>query len=98
MTELSIQYDFNFYNLGQGTEHNVLSRLFAKDFPLPEKIVEKIKLAKLGNGKRYLLDDTKKDPTRFVIGLCRSFEKKGFYIELGKNYNFCLEPNLLTQL
>ncbi len=43
LTELSIQYDFNFYNLGQGTEHNVLSRLFAKDFPLPEEIVEKIK-------------------------------------------------------
>ena len=34
--------NLNVYNLGEGAEHNVLSRLFAESYPLPQDIKEKI--------------------------------------------------------
>jgi len=38
--ELKQKYDFNIFNLGEGTEHNVLSRLFKDSYPLPKNIRE----------------------------------------------------------
>lgn len=43
MLELSELCDFNFYNLGEGTEFNVLTGLFYNDYPLPKKIKKAIK-------------------------------------------------------
>ena len=38
--ELKQKYNFNIFNLGEGTEHNVLSRLFKESYPLPKNIRE----------------------------------------------------------
>ena len=43
MLELSELNDFNFYNLGEGTEFNVLTDLFYNDYPLPREAKEAIK-------------------------------------------------------
>ena len=40
--ELKQKYNFNIFNLGEDTEHNVLSRLFKDSFPLPENIRESL--------------------------------------------------------
>lgn len=42
MTELSKKLNFNFYNLGEGSEHNVLSELFSNSCPLPTAIKERL--------------------------------------------------------
>tara|TARA_R110000824_G_scaffold27426_10_gene93213 strand:- start:10183 stop:11223 length:1041 start_codon:yes stop_codon:yes gene_type:complete len=43
MEDLSKNLNFNFYNLGEDHEHNVLSELFSDSYPLPTEIKEKLK-------------------------------------------------------
>ena len=42
LQSLSVEHGFNFYNLGEGTEHNRLSHLFSHKFPLPEHIRKRL--------------------------------------------------------
>ena len=42
LESLSREHNFNFYNLGEGTEFNVMSRLFSKHYPLPHDIKSRI--------------------------------------------------------
>ena len=41
--ELSEALNFDFYNLGEGVEFNVLTDLFYNHYPLPSKIKETIR-------------------------------------------------------
>ena len=38
--ELKDRFSFEINNLGEGTEYNVLSRLFSEYFPLPKNVKE----------------------------------------------------------
>ena len=43
LIELSEKMNFDFYNLGEGGEYNVLSELFGEHYPLPKEMREKLK-------------------------------------------------------